>query len=215
MRYKDTMPNAISIELIEEQVESWSKKYVRPAFAGDVEAAGRLTISLADHRRGTMAVAMWRAKVPRAAFREFFESVWNHDHRHVIAAAGTRRRLQSMFRYADFPLPDGLGDEVQIWRGTSALSIRKASAGFSWTLDRDVACWFAMRFADRNGLPLVLSAKVSRSDIVLHTNERSEHEVVLLVPPLCTVDGNAAEWALVYEQKERQIRADKVAGLGQ
>lgn len=215
MRYKDTMPNAISIELIEEQVESWSKKYVRPAFAGDVEAAGRLTISLAGHRRGTMAVAMWRAKVPRAAFREFFESVWNHDHRHVMAAAGTRRRLQSIFRYADFPLPDDLGNEVQVWRGTSALSFRKASAGFSWTLDRDVACWFAMRFSDRNGSPLVLSATVPKLDIALYTNERSEQEVVLLVPPTAAIDGDAIDWEFVFEQKERQIRADKAAGLGQ
>lgn len=209
------MPNAISIELIEEQVESWSREYVRPAFLGDIEAAGRLSVALNNHRRGAMAVAMWRAKVPRDAFREFFGGVWQHDHRHVIDAAGTRRRLQAMFRYADFPLPDDFGNEVQVWRGTSALSFRKASAGFSWTLDRDVACWFAMRFADRNGSPLVLSATVPRSDIALYTNERSEQEVVLLVPPTAAIDGDAIDWEFVYEQKERQIRADKAAGLGQ
>ena len=54
------MPNAISIELIEEQVDSWSREYVRPAFLGDIEAAGRLSVAL----NGTEVAALLPAGQP-------------------------------------------------------------------------------------------------------------------------------------------------------
>ncbi len=62
-------------------------KYMEAAFDGDIDAAGMLTATLRNDLRGAVAVAMWRAKIKREAFREYFSGVWEHDHRYAIAAA--------------------------------------------------------------------------------------------------------------------------------
>ena len=187
---------------VEQYAEPWAVKYVTPAFAGDAEAAFSLCVALSNSKRGEVAVAMWRAKVPREAFRSYFASAWDHDHRHVINAAGTRHRLAYLFRYAAFPVPAGLPDVVRVWRGTSKLTQADACSGYSWTTCRDVACWFAMRFAAGNGVPLVLAADVPKSDIALHHDERNEHEVVLLRPPRAWVDGQEADWLAGHARRQ-------------
>ena len=180
-------------------------EYMEAAFNGDAEAAGRLTVSLSNDKRGAVAVAMWRAKVKREAFREYFSSVWAHDHRYVIDAAQTRRTLGYMFRYAAFPIPVELPDVVTLWRGTCKLTIAEAREGYSWTTDRDTACWFAMRFADINGSPLVLSADVAKSDIALFTNAREESEALLIRPPATVkIDGDVTDWQRRYAAYEAQ-----------
>jgi hypothetical protein len=162
--------------------EPWAARYVEPAFHGDFQAAFSLAGALSNARREDVAILMWQAKVDREAFRTFLGMVWEHDHHHIINAAGTRRRLAAMFRYAAFPIPTTIGDTVRVWRGTCALTLAQARTGYSWTLDRDVACWFAMRFT-RNGRALVLVAEVLRDAISYHTNERAESEVVLFKAP--------------------------------
>ena len=145
--------------------DPWAVKYVEPAFSGNPDAAFTLACALGNARRGAVAVAMWDTKVPRPAFRVFLESAWEHDHGYVIDAAGTRRRLAAMFRYAAFPLPDWIEEAVRVWRGTSGVSVNRARTGYSWTLNRDMACWFAMRFHGPARKPLVLVAEVPRGEI--------------------------------------------------
>ena len=179
--------------------------YMDDAFNGDVEAALSLCVALGNDLRGVVAVAMWRAKVKREAFREYFSSAWVHDHRYVIDAAQTRRTLGYMFRYAAFPIPVELPDVVTLWRGTCKLTIAEAREGYSWTTDRDTACWFAMRFADINGSPLVLSADVAKSDIALFTNAREESEALLIRPPATVkIDGDVTDWQRRYAAYEAQ-----------
>lgn len=169
-----------------------AKKYVLQAFAGEIEAAKYLAVSLDNHERGEAAVLMWQLKVKRSAFQAFFESVWLHDHAHVIAAAATRRRLISMFKYANFPLPD-FPELVQVWRGTAGIKPEEASKGFSWTCNRDVACWFATRYEASH--PQVITATVRGEDILYFSNERQEHEVVLAKEPQSfSVDGDSDNW---------------------
>ena len=88
-----------------------------------------------------------------------------------------------MFRYAAFILPSDLPDMVPVWRGTSKLSQAQSARGYSWTTSKEVAYWFARRFASINGNPLVLAAQAPKSDVAFFTNSRQEHEVVLLAPP--------------------------------
>ncbi len=186
---------------LEESVEPWAKEYVRPAFDGDPKAAFSLCAALGNENRGAVAVVLWRSQVQREAFRRFFASAWDHDHKYVIAAAGTRRSLAAMFRYAAFPLPDELPERVRVWRGTSGMTFSQARAGYSWTTSRDVACWFAMRWAEQTGRPLVLVAEVSRGDIALFHNERDEHEAVLLRQPVgVAIDGVAADWLQCFDR---------------
>jgi hypothetical protein len=192
----------LAAAMIESGAPEFIAKHVRPAFSGDVDAAYALSALLPNRERGWMARTMWRTKVPRPAFRAFFSCVWDHDHREVIAAAETRRRLAFMFRYADFPLPDWMPDTVRAWRGTSALPFAEAAAGYSWTTDRDTACWFAMRFAERNGSPLVLAADIPKSDIVLFHTLRNESEAVTLKPPVAVIDGTPVDWRTGYDRFE-------------
>lgn len=185
---------------VESYVEPCAKEFVSLAFKGNVEAALKLCNSLGNENRGAVVEMMWRAKVPVDAFRVFFRSAWNHDHHHVINAAKTHRALTYMFRYADFPIPDELPEMVTVWRGTSGLTIDKAKIGYSWTLDRDVACWFAMRF---HTMPLVLTAQIPKSQIVLFVDVNEEREVVLVKPPTsCAIDGNVDDWKITFQRKE-------------
>ena len=57
---------------VEQHADEWARRYVRPAFAGDIEAAGHLAIALTNAKRGPVAHCMWQAKVPREAFRPCF-----------------------------------------------------------------------------------------------------------------------------------------------
>ena len=108
-----------------------------------------------------------------------------------------------MFRYAAFPIPAELPDVVKLWRGTSKLTIAEAREGYSWTTDRDTACWFAMRFADTNGAPLVLTAEVAKSDIALFTNAREESEALLIRPPAAVkIDGDVTDWQIGHDRYE-------------
>lgn len=183
-----------------EIAEPWATAYVAPAFSGDPEAAFGLAAALGNENRGIVAVLMWRARVTPEAFRAFLGAAWLHDHHHVIDAAGSRRTLAAMFRDAAFPLPDWLPAMVTVWRGIRAPNQRAAAAGYSWTLDRDIACWFALwtqygRQTPVNWECVVLKAEVPRSAIYLYHDERQEQEVLLLAPPAKVfIDGDLDDW---------------------
>jgi hypothetical protein len=202
-------------ELIMQQVaeyaDPWAKRYVPAVFAGEINAASSLSVALSNCKRGEVARAMWQAKVARPAYRAFLLTAWLHDHQSVIAAAGTRARLAHMLRYAQFPASVDLPAAVTVWRGTCGSSGTCARRGYSWTTDRDVACWFAMRFASPSATPLVLTATVPRSDVVLVNDERREREIVLTKPPKSVVDGEAGEWRLGFARVEA-ANARRTAG---
>lgn len=202
-----------ALKWLEENCLPHEWRHAAPAFDGDMEEAFSLSCALRNELRGAVAVAMWRAKVPRPAYRVFLRSTWMHDHREVEAAAQNRRTLAYMFRYAAFELPAELPDVVTVWRGTSYLSLEDAKKGYSWTTDRDMACWFAMRFSESNGSPLVLTADIAKCDIALFTNERGESEAVLMRPPTARIDGNASDWSDGYQRKKKAMDADRMAQL--
>lgn len=205
MSMRSELDKIYALEAFERACEPYEIKTMKAAFDGDVEAAGILSVSLKNDLRGEMAVAMWRAKVPKPAFREYLQSAWDHDHDRVVAAAKTRRTLASLFRYADFPLPGEMPEAVNVWRGTSRLSQDEALQGHCWTTNRDVACWFAMRFASRHESALVLVAEVDRADIALYHHGRAESEAVLLKPPATfRIDGDRADW---QQGADRHARA--------
>lgn len=187
-------------EAISGLVVKHATEFVLPAFSGDVEAAQKLTFALDNCERGVMAYAMWKAQVTREAYREYFKGAWDHDHHWVIGAAGSRAVLTRMFRYAEFELPSHLPDTVRVWRGTSHLTRKKAQAGYSWTTDRDTACWFAIRHVEQSDRVLVLAADVPKQDIAMYHDEREESEAVLLNPPDSWIDGDINDWRLGFER---------------
>lgn len=190
------------------------RKHVAGAFAGDLEAVDRVYVALENEWRGIIAVRMWEAGVPNPAFGRFLSNTWEHEHRHLIKAAQNRRRLAAMFRYAQFPRPAGVPGRITVWRGTSKLTRHQAARGYSWTRSRDIACWFAMRFAESNGRPLVLRAEIDAADVALFHDGRDEAEAVLTKPPATvTVDGGPEDWAEAGARHEAEKNARQLADL--
>lgn len=202
----------LQIEYLSSILEPRAREYLQPALHGDESAALKLLIRASNSNRGHLAIAFWKAKVARPAYRKLLEAAWNHDHQHVTVAAGNRRRLRAMFQYAQFPLPD-LPEIVRAWRGTSGMTKAQASKGPSWTLDRNVACWFATRFAASYGSPLVLTADIRRSSILHYGNERDEHEIVVLDELKVSVDGNQIDWRCRFDDWENRKKQEEMVRL--
>jgi hypothetical protein len=191
---------AESIRIMEGYVEPWAVEYVEPAVRGDVDAAESLSAAAGNENRGRLAVHLLQAGTPKEAYRVFLSAAWDHDHHHVRNCAGSI--LESMFTYAAFPLPDSLPKVVTAWRGTSGISREKACRGISWTIDRDVACFFAMRPRGEVENPLVLKCKVPRTSIMFYSNEREEREVLFFRGGIgIVVDGTPDDWKRGYRRK--------------
>jgi hypothetical protein len=197
----------LTIFFVEKFSDEWAREYVGPAFRGNPDAAGFLASSLSNAKRGHVAVAMWEAKVPRDAFREYLAAVWTHDHAELIVAAG-KRRLAAMFRYAAFPMPEEINGTVRVWRGTSGITAKQARCGYSWTINRDVACWFAMRFAKQKGNPLVLSAQVTKEEIAFYENDYEQEVLILTAPKTCEIDGDEEDWIRCASRQQEEIRKE-------
>jgi hypothetical protein len=197
---------------VNDYVDPHARQYVAATFGGDPRAAFYLIIAAPNDKRGELALWCWRAKIPVAAFREVLLSVWNHDHEYLISAAGGRRTLRAMFNYANFPVA-GLPPVLTAYRGTSAVSQRLAAKGLAWTLDRRVACWFAMRSRAKDMAPLVLKTTVAREQVALHTNERKEREVVLFDVVDAVTDGDPSIWQLEFQAWERRLQRQRKAQL--
>jgi hypothetical protein len=194
------------LELLRPFCKAEAMEHARAAFNGNADAALQLSVALTNELRGTVAVAMWRTRVQRETYREYLRSVWCHDHQFVIGAAVDRRTLSYMFQYAAFPLPTGLPEVVTMWRGTSGLSVDTARKGYSWTTDRDTACWFAMRFPEL-GAPLLLTTGVAKNSVALFHNGTNESEAVLIRPPTNVhVDGGPDDWIQGSQRKSIAIK---------
>lgn len=100
------------------------------------------------------------------------------------------KEVADMFITAKFKTRN-LPKELTIYRGTYGLPPQAAAQGLSWTLSKEKACWFAERgpygldvYArnefNRSHGPLLVEAKISRDEVLLYTDERSEKEVVAL-----------------------------------
>lgn len=66
-----------------------------------------------------------------------------------------------------------LPDKVTIWRGHDS----KNRMGWSWTLDRAKAEWFARRWA--KGTPRLVQGVATKFDIIAHFTGRGESEIVI------------------------------------
>jgi hypothetical protein len=99
---------------------------------------------------------------------------WDHDHREVLSAFGDPQAFANALRKV--AQPSGRNKPVRAWRGVSS---PHAAYGISWTTDRDVACWFAMRFRDHRRSPLVFVADIPPALIIAEHDERAEREILV------------------------------------
>lgn len=178
---------------MEDYVDPWAREWVGPAMDGDVDAAFSLICAVQSAKRGEVARGLWHARIPRPAFQCVLNQVWSHDHRELLVSVPARQQLRAMFTYARFET-EHLPEKFQVWRGVSGPLGRLAPNQYAWTMTREVACWFAMRNADRHGSPLVMTAHVERDQVLFHSNESGENEVVVLDPLETIVDGSEGDW---------------------
>lgn len=84
---------------------------------------------------------------------------------------------------------DALPDELTIYRGTAYED--GMGTGYSWTLDRAKAAWFARRlFApERHDAPRVLTGTVPKAEVYGYTDGRGESEIIV-DPDNVTLTGN-------------------------
>jgi hypothetical protein len=71
--------------------------------------------------------------------------------------------------------PDGF---VRIYRGTQSAWLYSKPRGFSWTLSRKTAEWFARRFNLPN--PLLYTAQVHINNVLAYLKDREEEEIIAL-----------------------------------
>ncbi len=190
----------------------YASKYLSDGLAGDVTAAGSLVCAAPNEYRGYVAVAAYCIGTPYEAYREILSGAWSHDYGSVVQAAkGNGVSIRRMMRAARFPHP--FTGQVKLYRGTCGIARWKAQQGMSWTIDPDVAGWFALRFAGDDRQPLVLVASIDASEIVFYDNDRSEQEVVFSGSVSATVEGDPASWRAAMIRREQRTRRDHEAFL--
>ena len=185
----------------------YASKYLNDGLAGDVDAASSLVTAAPNAYRGYIAVAAFFGGTPYAAYREILSAAWSHDYGCVVQAARKHRvSIRRMMRAGCFPHP--FTGRVKVYRGTSGIARWKAQQGLSWTIDPDVAAWFALWHASQDRKPLVLTASVDASEFIFYDNERKEQEVIFSRPVHAVVEGDLASWRAATIRKEQQTRRD-------
>ena len=181
--------------------------------AGDANQARELASLVESHKRGWMALKLYRSKVPPLPFSAYLEMAWVMSHASVIRAAGSRAELARLFEYAQFDIPKTLPESITCWRGTTGVSVARARQGISWSLSRDVAAWFATA---RGSTQLLLKTTVPRSHILFYSDDRLEKEVVLARPPkIVVVDRDIDDWKLCADRYASECRVARTILLCQ
>lgn len=71
-------------------------------------------------------------------------------------------------------------EEFTIYRGYNLYDGGQPPFGFSWTLDKERAVWFANRFASHRGAAWVAKATVRKENVIAHFTGRGEEEIVVM-----------------------------------
>jgi hypothetical protein len=201
-------------------ISHYSHKYQEPvesliasAFDGDIDAVEEIYCHAREADRAELMVMMFVYRAPKEVLRTMLMRVWDHEHQYLIRSIGIKM-VKVIFSKADFSVPADTPPTLTVYRGGYGISQRKLAAGLSWTTDRDVACFFAMRFGRPD--PMVLRATIRREEIRLLEQDQREDEVVIFGARRSVIDGDPAEWAERYKwylgEKDRRWKMNmKVA----
>jgi hypothetical protein len=113
---------------------------------------------------------VWRDSESIAQSADEWEEVWSHAYDRDGNFRKGHRRVMSA---PDRRVYDALPKFVTIYRGCES---EDYVCGYSWTLDRERAEWFARRFSSGG---VVAKAEVHKSVILAYFSERNESEIVV------------------------------------
>jgi hypothetical protein len=125
----------------------------------------------ADRGRAAVAIVEQSDLIDREIAYHALISAWDHDHDQVFLAFETHEAIVAAFRAV--ASPTRRTERVRVWRGCNE---PEGWYGPSWTLDRDCACWFAMRFGST---PFVYGCNLDPTLILAEHDGRSEREVIV------------------------------------
>ncbi len=136
----------------------------------------------ADHfSRGTL-IREAPEDLPPKDYWEGVRDAWQDSERQPLTPADWKRLFTDPRPGRDEYLMNEeeraeLAERVPVYRGVNAFNEIR---GISWTLDRERAEWFALRFPDPDGEwpPMVIEATVLRHRIIALFQERQEAEVL-------------------------------------
>lgn len=182
--------------VVEEAISTVTSNYHK-SMAGDVKAAESLSLFLKDGDRLKLALHLWEqrkaGKLDPRVWGAILKNTWQDGKVGclLLRAKLTKGVVRRMFKAATLDSlmgdPFGLTTELEVyktlpkrfmvWRGASSYG-RHLDSGYSWTLDRNQACWFAYQNAFiKKGEPILLQATVCREAVLaLFAHEQ---EVVL------------------------------------
>jgi hypothetical protein len=76
------------------ELPSYALEHLDAGLTGDADAAHSLVAAEPNAYRGLIAIAAYWLGVPNPGYRTIVNTVWNHDHQHLMHAAGGRKALR-------------------------------------------------------------------------------------------------------------------------
>src|SRR5205807_335151 len=103
---------------------------------------------------------LWTWGADIELLRDVLSEVWRHNHLEILSmfpkrGSSHQPTLRRLFQAARFPF-DHLPERVSIYRGIAVPNGDTPSCtGISWSLRRDLACWFAMHLPYPGGAGMI------------------------------------------------------------
>lgn len=135
-------------------------------------------LSLAPHQnRGELLIDNLEQLISRGMYEEALYATYTHGPHfdtqfwRFLFEKADRKKLAAFGE----PIPN---KPIKVYRGISDAMHLKWIRGLSWSLNPNLAAWFATRYA-RRGKPAVFSLLVDPQSILMITNDRREEEVIV------------------------------------
>ena len=101
---------------------------------------------------------------------------WGDD---VVRTLLSRPHPEMLMTQEEREIVDQLPDELTVYRGYVKQGRRSNLKGWSWTLDKNKAIWFANRFITSSETPRLATATVKKEQILGYLAGRNESEIVV------------------------------------
>lgn len=108
------------------------------------------------------------------------ENFWQESRRWARLLKSGRPERDHFMNEADREHFASLPDELTVYRGFNG---KGKAASWAWTLDKDIATWFAKRLNRESHFkpPTIVTGTVAKADVIGYISSRHEDEIV--VPP--------------------------------